>query len=111
MHRAHRVAYYLRYRSLPKVVRHVVPLPPDVNPFRLEGGTQMDNIADRDVRDGTTARGRTHGRSKLTESDVVKIRKAHAKGASMTALGRLYGINRTTVRQIVTRETWQHVVP
>src|SRR5688572_33287595 len=86
--RAHRVAYELAHGVAPGnlVVRHSCDTPACVNPDHLLLGTQLDNIADRNMR-GRTAKGdrsgpRTHpecypglkgeqnGRAKLTWTQV-----------------------------------------
>jgi len=56
--------------------------------------------------------GSKHGRAKLTEEDVVVIRASYIRGSAThgyAALGRRYSVGKTTVRQVIKRETWRHV--
>lgn len=57
-------------------------------------------------------RGSKHRRSKITEQDVIDIRARCVKGDlqnGVTAIARDYGLNPTTVGDIVNRIIWQHV--
>ena len=54
-------------------------------------------------------RGEANGLSKLTEKQVVQIRRKHAKGGvSMRALGREYGVAHDTIRKIIHNQAWKH---
>lgn len=56
--------------------------------------------------------GETHGMHKLTELDVMKIRKEYVKGDrkhSLHALGKKYGVSWCTIQAIVTKRLWSHV--
>lgn len=110
---AHRVAWELTFGPIPDglQVLHQCDNPPCVRPAHLFLGTRPDNMADagrkghlaRDVR-GTRNPGH-----RLEPSDVVAIREAHRRGASMTDLGRAYGVSRHTVSLAVRRRTWKDV--
>jgi hypothetical protein len=105
---AHRVAYYIEHGTLPAVVRHTCDNPSCVNPEHLKGGTQMDNIADRQAKD-RQAKGRVNGRSKLDEKVVLECRKRRGNGASIRELARKHNVDRTTMRAALRGETWSHV--
>lgn len=48
--------------------------------------------------------------SMLTDSDVMDIRVAHAKGnVTGVEIADLYGINRSTAERIIRNESWTHV--
>ncbi len=56
--------------------------------------------------------GESHGMHKLTESDVVKIRKEYVKGDrkhSLHALAAKYGVSWCTIQAIVTGRLWSHL--
>jgi hypothetical protein len=54
--------------------------------------------------------GEQHGNAKLSEDEVLAIRKAYTgKRGDMTRLGNLYGVKTHTIRQIVLRITWTHI--
>lgn len=73
-------------------------------------GTPQDNMNDRE-QDGHTRRGAANGRAKLTEADILEIRRSRAgwspeRGRRIAAK---YGITYTAARHIVTRQTWTHI--
>jgi hypothetical protein len=53
--------------------------------------------------------GSEHGRAKLTEADVIALRRLRAEGMSLTALARRFGICRNNVMAILRGQTWKHV--
>ena len=107
--RAHRVSYYLEYGELPEVVRHKNDVRQDVNAAHLEGGTQLDNIRDRQRRD-RQAKGIRNGRARLSPDDVRSIRQRYQEGGvTYRKLARDYAVDHTTIGQIIRRETWQHL--
>jgi HNH endonuclease len=115
---AHRVAWELVNGPLPEGghVLHRCDNPPCVNPAHLVLGNQRANNDDRIVK-GRTARGGASGRTrhperypkgeqwsfaKLTDAQVAAIRVAwDAGGVSQAGLGRLYGVNQSTIHRIV----------
>ena len=80
-----------------------------VNPAHLFLGTNRDNIADK-VRKGRQARGERMGSAKLTEPQVVEIRKRWSyENARIVDLAREYGVSPSTVSHIVHGRIWKHV--
>ncbi len=53
--------------------------------------------------------GSAHGRSKLTEADVMEIRELRAAGWSTGDLATAFGVTRSTVTNILTGKTWTHL--
>jgi hypothetical protein len=109
---AHRVAFYAKTGREPPVVRHTCDNPACVNPSHLRGGTQLDNVRDRDRKD-RQAKGSRNGRARLSAEDVRAIRRRYRKeeSASYASLADEYDVGRTTVRDIIKRETWSHIGP
>lgn len=105
---AHRLSYSLNNGQIPDgyVVRHKCDNPSCINPEHLEVGTQADNIADK-VSRGRQARGSGAGRAILTEESVREIRSSPLK---VSELSTLYGVSVVSIRNILRRKTWQHVV-
>ncbi len=105
---AHRLSYSLNKGPIPDgyVVRHKCDNPSCINPEHLEVGTQADNIADK-VSRGRQARGSGAGRAILTEESVREIRSSPLK---VSELSTLYGVSVVSIRNILRRKTWQHVV-
>mgnify|MGYP003660889974 CR=1 FL=1 len=79
------------------------------NPAHLRWGDDADNVNDRD-KDGTTAKqkGELHGRAKLTDAQVLDIRQKY-KPRTLAKLGREYGVNASTISDIINRESWKHI--
>jgi hypothetical protein len=85
------------------------PLGPEVNTLEnLRWDTQVSNLADR-RKDGTMLHGSRHGMARLSEQDVLDIRKALADGVSQRALGRLYGVTSSLIWRIHHRLLWTHI--
>jgi hypothetical protein len=91
-------------------VAHNVGCPRDCfNPRHLRWDTVKGNLADR-VADGTLRRGVSHPRAKLTERQVKQIRRRYAKGGiTMTQLAEQYGLEKSSVRNLIRRKTWKHL--
>lgn len=57
-----------------------------------------------------TPRGESHGQSRLTEDQVIQIRKLSARGAvGAHALAKLLGVSKQAIQAIVAGHTWSHV--
>jgi hypothetical protein len=59
--------------------------------------------------DGNDIRGEAHGKAKLTEDAVRRIRELHSQGWSYERLGRTFGVSGDAVRDVVRGRTWTHV--
>lgn len=111
VYRAHRVSYeHANDTKIPTglMIRHMCDNPPCVNPGHLKTGSNLDNMRDRADR-GRSAKGEASGQSKLTEAEVLCIRKMYADGSTGVALAKEFGIEPATVSQIVLRKTWKHI--
>lgn len=115
---AHRVAYELKLGDIPPgmLVCHSCDNPPCCNPAHLWVGTNDDNMADmarkgraragRQPNDEERARGVGNGNAKLTDADVLSIRR---DGRTQEAIARDYGVDRTLVGYIQRRKIWTHI--
>ena len=54
-------------------------------------------------------KGSDHPNAVLTEDDIRRLRRSRADGAKLDDLAEIYGINRSTVINIVKNRTWTHV--
>jgi hypothetical protein len=108
--RAHRYAYELAYGPIPDdlCVCHRCDNRACVNPAHLFLGTRADNLADMRQK-GRGAKGAEHGRSKLTEEQVLGIREAAAAGEFQPAIAERFGVSRETVNLIHNRKIWTHL--
>jgi len=55
------------------------------------------------------ARGARNAKSKLTEKDVVEIRKQRARGVSIAELAAAFGVHRDNISSVIHRRTWAWV--
>jgi hypothetical protein len=80
-----------------------------VRPDHLFLGIHTDNMTDM-VRKNRQAKGDLVNTSKLTADDVREIRAAYAAGSvTYKQLGEQYGVRRTNIHMIVSRQTWKHI--
>jgi len=108
---AHRVAWKWAHGKMPPrhlMVLHKCDNPPCVHPEHLYLGTQNDNMSDAVVK-GRISRGSKHSISKLTEEQVIAIRKERKAGLWFRTIAERYGVCEASIRKIVARESWKHV--
>lgn len=94
--------------------RHLCPGEPNrscVNPEHLGYGTNADNHRDMmEAGRHVAVRGSKQGRAKLTEEQVLEIRRKYeAGGATLHSLAAEFGVGKSAVSYIVRRETWKHI--
>jgi len=76
------------------------------NPEHLFLGTQKDNMTDM-VNKRRSAFGVKNSHAKLDGKKVKEIRNSEK---SARELARVYGVGQITIRRVVRRKTWKHVV-
>ena len=76
-----------------------------VNPRHLRWKTPRENAADKQVH-GTVARGERQGSAKLTEAQVLGIRRACEAGVDQRETAEAYNVSQTTVSRIHRRDIW-----
>lgn len=108
----HRLAWKLANNKNPgkMFVLHSCDNPRCVNPKHLSIGTQLDNVRDcisKGRRPVNRVIGSSNARTKLTPSLVKLIRKSKE---SRRKLGKEIGVDQATIRAVVYRRTWRHVV-
>jgi hypothetical protein len=109
--RAHRVIYEELVGPIPKgkLLMHSCDNPPCVNPGHLKPGTDAENLADM-ARKGRSARGSKHRAAKLTESQVMDVRRKYSTGRyTLAILAAEYGLTLTPVSQMIRGVTWKHL--
>jgi hypothetical protein len=112
---SHRLSWLLSKGDIPDglCVCHRCDNVTCVNPDHLFLGTQSENMRDciskgRDkILHGLP--GESHGYAKLTEGDVLEIRRLLASGVSCASLGRQYRVNQKTIYWIQIRRNWKHL--
>ena len=108
---AHRLAFLLANGRIDPdlLVMHSCDNRKCVNPKHLSQGTDADNIKDAWVK-GRLQKGERNGMSKLSETEVIKIRSEFQSGRfSMVQLGKQYGVWWPCIWKIVRRQSWKHI--
>jgi len=92
-------------------VCHKCDNPPCANPDHLFLGDAKKNMKDRDKKGrGRVARGSKSGQSKLSESEVIKLRNMYATGNhSFSDLAGMYSMTAYAIYGAVVGRTWKHV--
>jgi hypothetical protein len=112
---AHRASWLLSHGEIPDKlhVLHHCDTKLCVRPKHLFLGTNSDNVADM-VAKGRQAKGRIqcgslNPNSKLTEAQVVEIRRRVAGGETRKALAGRFKVSLSLVNQIVQGGIWKHL--
>ncbi len=81
-----------------------------INPQHLFLGTAAENSADMRAKGRTNGpRGERSASCKLTPPQVLEIRRLATEGLSRSAIGRMFGVSKSSVSGIVTRRKWAHI--
>lgn len=120
---AHRLIYAIVFGGIlgELHVCHRCDNPPCVRPHHLFEGTDADNMRDKTLKGRNVnptglhpelaRRGEDHRNAKLTESIVREIRRRHAAGdGSYGSLAKEYVVDWSSIRDVVKRKKWKHVV-
>ena len=79
----------------------------------LEWATHSENSQhgyDNGLQKPPCLKGSKHGRAKLSEKEVLEIRRLHATGNyTQTALGKIFDVGKAVIGKIVNRKLWKHV--
>ncbi len=87
------------------VVRHLNGINNDDRPENLRWGTPKENSADTIVH-GTWVHGQKVNTAKLTEADVIEIRRTKGKAVDLASS---FNVCPSTISHIRTGRTWGHV--
>jgi len=115
MARAPRIAYLLHYGVDPgdQWVLHSCDNPSCVNPKHLRLGSAGDNNKesfDKGRNPNPCLPGALNPYSKLTESNVIDIRKRYAQGdISQQSLAKEYGVTQSCISRVLIGKGWKHV--
>jgi hypothetical protein len=77
-------------------------------PDNLKWGTLVENSADR-IAHGTVPRGEKHHLAKLTDRNVLNIRRLIAQGFPERKVAKVFGVSQGTIHMIKVGRTWTHV--
>jgi HNH endonuclease len=106
----HRISFELFRGKIPpnKQVLHKCDTPACIRPKHLFLGNDVINSRDR-VAKGRQARGEGNARSKLTNEDVVNIRKQREEGYTLEELSKEFGVCTAQIWLICKRRFWKHI--
>lgn len=108
----HRLAWELTNGPIPdgQWALHKCDNPPCCNPAHLFLGTQTENMADAASK-LRMHNGEKHGIAKLTDVEVIEIRRLYASGdATLPALAKQFGVTISPIHAIVNGRTWKHLL-
>ena len=110
---AHRVSWEIENGPIPPglQVLHHCDNRKCVKPAHLFLGTKKDNYIDSKTKD-RHSRGERSGQSKLTDKQVLEIRRRYRPGdrkASLSVLAREFGVHPPAIYKIVKRIHWRHI--
>lgn len=74
----------------------------------LRCDTPKGNYNDRRFH-GTANDGVRNGRAKLTDADVIGIKRLLAIGVAQTRIGNIYGVSQVKISQIKLGKAWRHL--
>ncbi|MFB6367189.1 HNH endonuclease [Paenibacillus elgii] len=105
----HRVMYEEHHGKLfsEQIVRHRCDNPSCINIDHMLLGTHQENVKDRVMR-GRSAFGTKNGRAKLSEDDVIEIRRETK--STNTELARRFSVDRKVIYNIRSHKSWKHVI-
>ncbi|MCK9568765.1 HNH endonuclease [Candidatus Pacearchaeota archaeon] len=118
---AHKLSWEIHFGKIPKgkLVCHNCPggdNPSCVNPAHLFLGTHQENLHDASLKGmlSTAKDGSKNPMAKLTENDVLEIRRRYIKGNrrgpnSSYALALEFGVRQSWIRTIAYKRRWTHV--
>ena len=118
---SHRYSYELFKGKIKKglLVCHSCDNPSCVNPEHLWVGTTKENMQDMCQKGRSyfqthakkikRRKGVNHHKAKLTEKEVLEIRKLSNQGFTNRALGIKFNISEYTISPIILGKTWTHI--
>jgi len=109
---AHRLSYEVNRGPIPEgmQVLHKCDNPSCINPDHLFIGTIQDNMDDRNAKGRCNpAKGESSNLSKLSNQDVVEIKKLSKEGSSLRGLASRFNVTMQNVWMIARNKTWKHI--
>ncbi|ALA07595.1 hypothetical protein BC01_001 [Bacillus phage BC01] len=104
----HRFTYMKKFGEIDSSVllRHKCDNPKCCNPDHLVEGTHGDNVRDRVIRN-RSAKGTSHGRTKLTEDQAKFIK--YDTTYNNSELARMFDVSTKAIRLIKQGINWSHI--
>jgi hypothetical protein len=110
--KAHRQSYMQLVGPIPEgmMICHKCDNPSCINPEHLFAGTALDNSRDCISKGRQKPIGEKSFTAKLTDSEVLRIRKELASGAQKKHLGKKFGVSARAIFKIANGDTWKHLI-
>ncbi|MES2910555.1 MAG: HNH endonuclease [Pseudomonadota bacterium] len=112
--KAHRLAYEIENGPIPEGLHicHRCDNPACINPQHLFAGTRQDNTDDREAKGrNNPPRGEKQAHAKLSEVDILAIRRLRASGHIFAEIAERFDIDKSTARRAAKGQSWIHVAP
>jgi hypothetical protein len=109
---AHRVAWTLTHGAVPDrmFVCHRCDNRKCCNPSHLFLGTNLDNMRDMVAKGRQNkAKGERTSKAKLTEAEVMQMRREYASGTTYVELAARYGMSKGGTGLVLTGRNWKHL--
>ena len=108
---AHRLSYILNKGDPGNLcVLHKCDNSLCVNPDHLFLGTHEDNMKDKVNKNRQSKMpGSTHPSAKLSEQDVIEIKKRLSDGETLKSIAKKYNVHFSTISYIKIGKLWQHL--
>jgi len=93
-----------------KVAAHTCDNPSCVNPLHIFSASNIENQKDK-INKNRQCRGEKINTNKLTESQVLEIRKLHLDNPKLEQqdIADLYNVTQVNISAILRRKTWKHI--
>jgi hypothetical protein len=112
MVRTHRLAWELKHGPIPKGMKvcHSCDNPPCCNDEHLRLDTHAGNVADMMTKGrGVQPKGEDHGNAKLTEANVLDIRRLIEAGEDSASIAQRFKVSRSCIILIAQGKNWAHI--
>jgi hypothetical protein len=110
LHSTHRIAYILYHGRIPGKLHilHSCDNRACIKREHLRAGTDEENRLEKIAKKRHDF-GENHAKAKLTEVQVLEIRKKHSHGTGVMLLSKEYDVHWNTIHAIISRKTWRHI--
>ncbi len=108
VHRAHRLAYFLRHGRMPQYACHRCDNPACCNPDHIYDGDHKRNMQDKKERHRARGvSGEMHYKAVLTNKIAEQIRSQYkSENVSITTLAKRHGVSFSVIQRVIARKVY-----